>query len=67
MTFDATFTDALGKLNNHRQIKATVRGESESTGAADSAARSPSKHFATARHGLMKSNIVSSTKDTVQK
>jgi hypothetical protein len=47
MTINATFTDAQGKLTNHRQIEATVRGESEYTGGADSIVKSLSKHYST--------------------
>ncbi len=61
MTFDATSTEASGKFNNHRQIGATVCGESESAGAVDSVAKSLAKRYATAQHDFEKSNVVSST------
>jgi len=49
MTFDATFTDASGKLNMHQQVKATVRGESESTNVANSVAKSLAKRYSSAQ------------------
>jgi len=45
MTFDATFTNASGSLNAEQQIKATVRGESESTTVADGIAKTIAKHY----------------------
>ncbi len=44
--FDVLFTDASGKLNSSQQIKATIRGESESTNIADHLAKTLAKHFA---------------------
>jgi hypothetical protein len=57
MTFDATFTDASGKLNSHEQVKATVRGESESTNVADSVAKAIVKHYAAAKKGYEKVDV----------
>jgi hypothetical protein len=57
MTFDATFTDASGKLNTHQQVKATVRGESESTNVADGVAKSLAKHYSSAQKEFEKSNM----------
>lgn len=46
MMFDATFADGSGDGDVHEQVKATVRGESESTGVADAVAKSLAKRFA---------------------
>lgn len=56
MTFDATFTDASGRLNSHEQVKATVRGESESTNVADSVAKTLAKRYASAKKGFEKAS-----------
>lgn len=45
MTFEATITDASGALSSREQIKATVRGESESTNVAESVAKKLAKHY----------------------
>lgn len=45
MTFDATITDASGKLNTTKQIRATVRGESESMNVTDGVAKKLAKHY----------------------
>ncbi len=66
MTFDVTFTDASGNLNNHQQIKATVRGESESTGVADSVAKRLAKHYASAQQDFEKFNLAGSKEDNRQ-
>jgi hypothetical protein len=55
MTFDATFTDASGKLTTNQQIKATVRGESESMNIANSVAKSLAKHYSSAQKKFEKS------------
>jgi hypothetical protein len=60
MTFDATFTDASGRLNAHEQIKATARGESESTTVADSVAKTMAKHYASARKGFERASMAES-------
>ena len=57
MTFDAAFTDALGRWNAHDQVKATVRGESESTGVADSVAKTIAKHYVAAKKGFEKGSV----------
>lgn len=57
MTFDATFTDASGRLNTHEQIKATVRGESESTDVANSVAKSLAKHYTSAQNEFTKPSV----------
>jgi hypothetical protein len=57
MTFDATFTDASGRLNSHEQVKATVRGESESTNVADSVAKTLAKRYASAKKGFEKASV----------
>jgi hypothetical protein len=54
MTFDATFTDASGRWNAQELVKATVRGESESTNVADSVAKTIAKHYASAKKGFEK-------------
>ncbi|WP_263378079.1 DUF4410 domain-containing protein [Granulicella paludicola] len=46
MVFDVTFTDAAGTLHSTEQIKATMRGESESTDVADHLAKNVVKHYA---------------------
>jgi len=56
ITFDATFTDASGKLNTHQQVKATVRGESESTNIASSVAKSLAKRYSSAQKEFGKSS-----------
>jgi len=61
MKFDATFTDASGKLNTHEEIKATVRGESESTNVADSVAKTVTKHYAAAKTGFEKTGAAGRT------
>jgi hypothetical protein len=55
MVFQVTFTDAAGTLNINEQIKATIRGESESTNVADNVAKNLSKHYATALKNAAKS------------
>lgn len=57
MTFDSTFTDVSGRLNAHEQIKATVRGESESTSVADSVAKSIAKHYASSKKEFEKASV----------
>lgn len=57
MTFDATFTDASGKLDSHQQIKATVRGETESTSVADTVAKSLAKHYSSVKKEFEKTNV----------
>jgi hypothetical protein len=46
MSFDATITDASGRLNDYKQVKTTVRGESESTNVADNIAKILASHYA---------------------
>ncbi|HWW96838.1 MAG TPA: hypothetical protein VNY74_04040 [Edaphobacter sp.] len=57
MTFDAAFTDASGRWNTHEQVKATVRGESESINVADSVAKTIAKHYASAKKGFEKASV----------
>ncbi len=45
MSFDERITDASGRLDEHDQIKATVRGETESLKVADNVAKNLAKHF----------------------
>jgi len=64
MTFDTTFTDASGRLNTHEQLKATVRGESESTTVADSVAKTIAKHYASAKKTFEKAGMEGSKTST---
>jgi len=48
MTFNASITGASGQLNVTEQVKATVRGESESKNVADGAAKKLAKRYAAA-------------------
>jgi hypothetical protein len=64
MTFDATISDASGKLNVREQVKATVRGESESANVADGVAKNLARHYSTAQKRFEKSKIVISTDTT---
>jgi hypothetical protein len=43
--FDVTISDASGRINNKEEIKATIRGETESTNVADSFAKSVAKRY----------------------
>lgn len=45
ITFDTTITDASGRVNERAQVKATVRGESESMTVATSVAKKLTKHY----------------------
>ncbi len=57
MTFDAAFTDASGRWKTHDQVKATVRGESESTNVADSVAKTIAKHYASAKKEYERASV----------
>jgi hypothetical protein len=57
MTFDTTFTDASGRWNAQEQVKATVRGESESTNVADSVAKTLAKRYASAKKEFEKAGV----------
>jgi hypothetical protein len=57
MVFDATISDASGKLNLHKETKATMRGETESTNVADGIAKKLAKQFSTARKKGAESNL----------
>jgi hypothetical protein len=57
MTFDATFTDASGRWNTQEQVKATVRGESESTNVADNVAKTLAKRYASAKKEFEKAGV----------
>jgi len=57
MRFDTTFTDASGRWDTHDQVKATVRGESESTNVADSVAKTIAKHYASAKKEYEKASV----------
>jgi hypothetical protein len=61
MVFDVTFTDASGSLNANEQIKATIRGESESTNIADHVAKNLAKHYANMMKNASKSNSAKKT------
>ena len=56
MKFDVTFTDASAKQESNEQIKATIRGESESTNVADHLAKNLAKHYSTTLKNAVKSN-----------
>ncbi len=43
--FDVTISDASGRINNKEEIKATIRGQTESTNVADSFAKSVAKRY----------------------
>ncbi|MCU1323363.1 MAG: hypothetical protein JWM43_3012 [Acidobacteriaceae bacterium] len=43
--FDVTMSDASGRINNREEIKATIRGQTESTNVADSFAKSIAKRY----------------------
>jgi len=43
--FDVTISDASGRINNKEEIKATTRGQTESTNVADSFAKSVAKRY----------------------
>jgi len=45
MKFDVIFSDSSGRLNETKEIKATIRGESESTNVADKIAKSIAKRY----------------------
>jgi hypothetical protein len=47
MAFNVSITDVTGRLNTTEQLKATVRGESESKNVADSVAKTIAKRYAT--------------------
>jgi hypothetical protein len=61
MTFDATVTDASGRLNRQEQVKATVRGESESANVADGIAKRLTKHYAKTEKDFEKSKALGVT------
>ncbi len=46
MKFDTALSDTSGSVDLHKQIKGSTRGESESTGVADSIAKSIAKQYA---------------------
>ena len=52
IAFDVTYTDASGKLHLSEEIKATIRGESESTNIADHVAKTLAKRY----RSLLKNN-----------
>jgi hypothetical protein len=57
MIFEATFTDASGRLSAQEQIKAAVRGESESTNVADGIAKAIAKHYVSAKKECEKTRV----------
>ncbi len=59
MTFDATVTDASGKVNMREQIKATVRGETESTNVATDVAKKLAKQYSAVLRSSGESNMAS--------
>jgi len=64
MVFDATITDATGKLNVHEQTKATVRGESESINVVDAVAKKLTKQFSAAQKKLGETNSLAESKNS---
>jgi hypothetical protein len=60
MTFDTTLTDASGKLEVQDEVKATMRGESESTDVADKVAKGVAKHYSAALKNAEKSGTTKS-------
>lgn len=65
MTFNASFTDATGGMNTQERVKATVRGEAESTNVAESVAKTITKHYASAKKEFEKTD--GKTSSAVQK
>lgn len=60
LKFDATVTDASGKLNAQEHVKATVRGESESTNVADGVAKTLAKRYSKIHRDFEKNMMASS-------
>jgi hypothetical protein len=65
MVFDVTYTDASGKLNVSEQIRATMRGDSESTNVADHVAKNLSRHYVNMLRNAGRSNSVKRTDSPV--
>ncbi|MFL6428968.1 MAG: hypothetical protein ACJ71S_12040 [Acidobacteriaceae bacterium] len=61
MTFDTSITDASGKVNMQEQVKATVRGESESTNVAANVANKIAKQYSMALKRSGDINMASAT------
>jgi len=61
MSFNANITDVSGQLNVTEQLKATVRGESESKNVADSVAKKLAKRYSVAVKNFEKVRTVNST------
>jgi hypothetical protein len=59
--FDVTYTDASGTMNVQEQIKATIRGESESTNVADHVAKNLAKQYGNVLKNANKSGSAKST------
>lgn len=60
MTIEERITDASGRLHVQEQVKATVRGESESKNVADRVAKSLAKHYAEVQKKFAKGTMVES-------
>lgn len=58
MTFNANITDASGGMNVNEQVKATVRGESESVNVADGVAKNIVKQYSAAQKKYEKDKVV---------
>ncbi len=63
MVFDMTLNDTAGKVNHREQIKAAIRGESESTNVADKVAKAVAKRYSSALNEAGKSGA-GKTEDT---
>ena len=57
LTMNATFSDLPHGQSLHRQLKSTVRDDSESTRVSEKAAKSLAKHFASASKKLQKTSL----------
>jgi hypothetical protein len=64
MSFNINITDTTGRLNVTEQLKATVRGESESKNVADSVAKTIDKRYASETKKFEKTRMTSAGKST---
>jgi hypothetical protein len=64
MSFNINITDTTGQLNVTEQLKATVRGESESKNVADSVAKTIDKRYASETKKFEKTRMTSAGKTT---
>jgi hypothetical protein len=61
MAFDISITDSSSRLNVSEEIKATIRGESESTNVADHLAKTLAKHYVKVMKNAAKANAARAT------